>query len=92
MLSVVSCHNCKGSFSFVLVIFIVMNIASCQMPKVKCNNFIYFGQLSVVKYLVNATICWPAVSCHDCNVKGHLMFSFVLVMFIVVNIASCQMP
>ena len=30
----------KGSFSFVLVIFIVMNTASCQMPKVKCNNFI----------------------------------------------------
>ena len=25
----------KGSFSFVLVIFIVMNTASCQMPKVK---------------------------------------------------------
>ena len=81
-----------------------MNIASCQMPKVKCNNFIWytfcFGvvscQLSDAKskvqqfHLLSFVLVSSIVSCHNQSAKGS--FSFVLVMFIVMNIASCQMP
>ena len=42
-----------------LVVFIVMNIASCQMPKVKCNNFIEY-MISVVLVLFILT---KIVSC-----------------------------
>ena len=60
-----------------LVMFIVMNIASCQMPKVKWKTFHW---IYLLFWCCSFWLKQPVVSCH--SAKGHFPL----------NVASCQTP